>query len=243
MRKLPLGIVLAFILSAPLACANTVFTDYTFNLANYSISTFQTGGATINVTQTLTGGDPGSALEVVTTLPAPVGESYSGTSYFLNKTFLYNPSSQGSIKSIGVSVDQLLEFTGATPPVAVAFTPVIFQDGNYYVFHIGVAFAPGVYQTIADTGLQASDFDLVTNMINETVDPSMHPDFMSGLMELGFSSGLSSAFEDVTITKTAYYDNLSYNLVSATPEPRAAFLILVGVGMVLLFAKRRASLS
>jgi hypothetical protein len=242
MRKLPLAIVFAFLLSAPLACANTVFTDYTFNLANYSISTFQTGGATINISQTLTGGDPGSALEVFTTLPAPVGESYSGTSYFLNKTFIYNPSTQGSIQSIGVSVDQLLTFTGLSP-VAGAFTPVIVQGGNFYVFHIGVALTQGVYQTVADTGLLASDFDLVTNMINETVDPSMHPDFASGLMELGFSSGLSSAFANVTITKTAYYDNLSYDLVSETPEPRAAFLILIGVAMILLFASRRASLS
>lgn len=177
-----------------------------------------------------------------TTLPPPVGESYSGTSYFLNKTFVYNPSSQGSIQSIGVSVDVLLAFTGATP-VAVAFTPVIFQDGNYYVFHIGVPLTQGVYETIADSGLQASDFDLVTNMTDEAVNANMHPNFTSGLMELGFSSGLGSTGESVTVTKTAYFDNLLYNLVSATPEPRAAFLILLGVGMLVFFAKRRASLT
>lgn len=58
MRKLTLAIVVAFSLSASLARANTLFTDYTFNPVNYSISSFQTGGATIDISQALTGGKP-----------------------------------------------------------------------------------------------------------------------------------------------------------------------------------------
>jgi PEP-CTERM motif-containing protein len=226
-----LTLIAVFTLSAPFTRADTVFTDGTFNLADYSISTFQTGGATINITQTLTGGDPGSALQILTTLPSPVAESFSSVSYIVNNDFLYDPSSQGAVNGIGVSVDVYRLFTGQNPS-QVGFSPLIFQGGNYYVFHsIITPYTPGVYEPTSGT-LSSSQFDLVTNLSSGALNTSIHPDFDGGPLELGFTSGVSSSGISQTVTADARYDNLSFDLMTATPEPAAYALILVGLGAI-----------
>jgi|SRR5579884_1231313 len=219
------------------ACADTVFTDNTFNLADYSVSSFQSGGATISITQTATGGDPGSALSIFTSLPFPVAESYSGTSWFLNKGFVYDPASQGELQSINVSVDLFLLFTGQNPAL-VAFTPVIVQGGNYYSFHIPTTFTEGSYIAVAKDGLTAADFDLVTSMLDGSQNPAVHPDFSGGPLDFGFGSGLASSNVFKTVTRDARYDNLSFDLLSTTPEPKTAILVLVGLVMVALGVRR-----
>jgi hypothetical protein len=239
MKNLPVTIIAVLLLRGPLVYADTIFTDNTFNLGDYSISTFQTGGASIVISQTLTGGNPGSALEIFTTLPSPVAESFAGTSYVMNNNFVYDPSTQGTISSFGVSVDQSIAFTGAALSTG-AFTPVILQGGDYFVFHIALSFTPGVYETVSDTMLTANDFDLVTTMSDETVDATVHPDFSGGPLELGFSSGTGTSGLSQTITKDALYDNLSFDLVTATPEPAAGFLMLAGLaGLALIGNARR----
>lgn len=220
--------------------ADTVFTDGTFNLANYSISTYQTGGATINVTQTQTGGDPGAALDIYTSVPAGVGESLNSRTYVVNKTFLYNPSTSGAVKSVGVSADVYRLYTGETTSF-VGFSPVIYQDGNYYAYYtIVTSYAPGVYQQ-PSASLSPDQFDLITDVPTGAINGSIHPDLGSGgdPFQLGFSASLDSSFVSQAFTTDFRYDNLTFHLVTGTPEPSATAAIgLALVGLALGIKKR-----
>jgi hypothetical protein len=212
--------------------ANTVFSDGTFNLSNYSISTFQTGGATINVSQTLTGGDPGAALDISTSVPAGVGESLNSRSYIVNTTFLYNPSTSGAVSAVGVSADVYRLFTGDIPSL-VGFSPVIYQNGNYYAYYtISTSYAPGVYQNPSAT-LLPNQFDLITDPSSGAVDSSTHPNLDGDPFELGFSASLVSSGVSQAFTGDFKYDNLSFDVISnaptTVPEPSATTLISLGL--------------
>ncbi len=232
-------LIAALILSVPLMYADTVFTDDSFNLAEYSISTYQTSGVVVNISQTLTGGDPESALEDLIAVPIPV--EFASISYILNKTFLYNPSSQGTVDQLGVSVDVYRLFTGQNPSL-VGFSPLILQGGNYYVFHsIVTPYTPGVYQPTSGT-VSADQFDLVTDLSSGAVDTSMHPDFGGGPLEFGFTAGVNSSGILQPVTADLRYDNLSFDLMSATnsvPEPETYTLMLVGLGAMGFLSRLR----
>jgi len=211
--------------------ADTVFSDGTFNLNNYSISTYQTGGATIKATQVLTGGDPGAALDISTTVPAGVGESLNSRSYVVNKTFLYNPSASGEVSSVGVSADVYRLLTGAIPSL-VGFSPVIYQDGNYYAYYtIVTSYDPGVYQQPSAT-LLPDQFDLITSLPSGAINTSVHPDLGKDPFELGFAASLVSSGLSQAFTGDFKYDNLTFDLTTATPEPSAT--AGVGLGMIML---------
>lgn len=51
-------------------------------------------------------------LEIMTTIPSPVGQFFQSTSYALNNTFVYDPFTRGALQSISVSVDDDFVFTG-----------------------------------------------------------------------------------------------------------------------------------
>jgi hypothetical protein len=218
--------------------ADTVFSDGTFNLTDYSISTYQTGGATINVTQTLTGGDPGAALDISTSVPAGVGESLNSRSYIVNTTFLYNPSASGPVSSVGVSADVYRLFTGDIPSL-VGFSPVIYQDGNYYAYYtIVTSYAPGVYQQPAAT-LLPDQFNLITSLPTGAIDTSLHPNLGGDPFELGFSASLVSSNVPQSFTSDFKYDNLTFDLTTATPEPSATAGIGLGLIALALSIKKR----
>ena len=218
--------------------ADTVFSDGTFNLTNYSISTYQTGGATINVNQTSTGGDPGAALDISTSVPAEVGESLNSRSYVVNKTFLYNPSASGPVSGVGVSADVYRLLTGDIPSL-VGFSPVIHQDGDYYAYYtIGTSYAPGVYQHPSAT-LLPNQFDLITSLSTGAINTSLHPDLGKDPFELGFSASLVSSGVPQSFTGDFKYDNLTFDLTTATPEPSATAAIGLGFIALALAIKKR----
>jgi hypothetical protein len=223
-----------------------VFSDGTFNLTNYSISTYQTGGATIKVTQTLTGGDPGAALDISTSVPAGVGESLNSRSYVVNKTFLYNPSASGPVSSVGVSADVYRLLTGDIPSL-VGFSPVIYQAGNYYAYYtIVTPYAPGVYQQPSAT-LLPDQFDLTTSLSTGAIDTSLHPDLGEDPFELGFSASLVSSGVPQSFTGDFKFDNLTFDLTTATPEPSATAgiglgLIALALGIQKRIGRREANL-
>ncbi len=229
MRARFLGAIGFMLAGVGVVQADVVFTDGTFNTANYSISSYQPGGGTINVSQISTGGDPGSALDIATTIPSPLGNNFNSRTYVVNNTFLYNPSTEGNLRSVGVSVDINRLITGVTPSL-VGFSPVIFQDGNYYAYYtIATSYAPGVYQNASAT-LTDNQFSLITNLASGAVDATLHPNFDGDPMTFGFSASLVSSGVSNTITGDFRYDNLTFDLGTTTPEPRDGALL--GLGLV-----------
>src|SRR6267143_4649446 len=89
--------------------ADSTFSDHKFNLANYSVSIFKSNpGATITNQQTLTGGNPGAALQTLYSVPAD--PNFLSMVGFVNTAFAYDPSTQGAITSIDASI---IKFYGA----------------------------------------------------------------------------------------------------------------------------------
>jgi hypothetical protein len=115
----------------PGRAATVLFADGTFNTSNYSITIFQTGGATIDVSQALSGGNPGACLEITSIVPAAGSGGFFSSEYFLNPSFVYNPTSQGDIQSIDFAVDVYVQPSAGFRVAVLGGNAVIFQSGNY----------------------------------------------------------------------------------------------------------------
>jgi hypothetical protein len=201
--------------STSVLLADVTFTDTTFDLSNYSIMTFQSGGGVISVSQTLTGGDPGAAMQINTTVPAG---QFLALEYFLNPSFSYSPNVQGVISTIAFSQDVNFQ-SGIGVAVEAAFS-LISQGGNLYVDRIDVPAAAGVFVTASASGLQASDYDLVTNLDTFTQNPTAHPNFAGASMEFGFMGAWSNQATFPAYTEQEVLDNLSITVnTMAVPEP------------------------
>jgi hypothetical protein len=207
-----------------LQAGSITFTDTTFNPSNYSITTFQSAGETVNVSQTLTGGNPGAAMQINTTVPAG---STIALEYFLNSMFVYNPATQGAIGSINLSQDVNMQSGGGVQAESAAF--LISQGGNLYFLNIPVTANAGVWETASMSGTQASNWDLITNVSTLATNTAEHPNFSSGPLQFGFVTGWisSSSFDYSSIQLV---DNLSIT-VNAEPTPEPATLLLFGAGL------------
>jgi len=210
-----------------------LFTDTTFDVADYSAYVYQTGGAAINFSQTLTGGNPGSALEVTTEVPATGVEGFHSEEYFVNRQFNYDPETQGILSSIDFSLDRYFQATEGFPIVSIFSTILIVQDGNFYAHSVSLPVATGIFQTGTASGLQANDLYLITDFATLTTDVSKHPNFAGGPIQFGFVTGWFSSPHTPAVTIDARSDNLSISL-NAVPEAETYILMLAGfVGIAL----------
>jgi len=234
LMRIGLGAALAIATLTGPASADVLFTDGTFNLANYQASpTFTTDSSiTLTAAQCPSCGNPGSALQFTVTFAttepdlAALGEA--------NTTFAYDPLTQGAITGINASVDKNFIINTATTGSPNTFRPLILQDGTYYLGGIPgptLVAGPGGGQTgynlISQTALTAADFtsfDFSTGTFG-----SANPNFAGDPMLLGlgqiFSNGVAS---EVAMTQ---YDNLSLDVITtaAVPEPSSAALFGVAV--------------
>lgn len=191
------------------ASADIVFSDNTFDLSNYTINTYQTGGASISTSQTLTKGNPGAALQSVISEPFLLNLFYT-TQIVLNDSFIYDPGTQGAIQSIDASGDSFVNLQNA--PLSDRFgIAIILQNGNYYASVITSPPINGVWQSYSLPGLVASDFDLVIDPLRQITDPTSHPDFTSGVMQFGAAIVTYSA-TDTLPTWELRIDNLSFTV-------------------------------
>jgi hypothetical protein len=243
MKKLATLLAPAALLALALpAAAAPTFADSTFNLADYTITKSLQSGTGV-VSQSASGGNPGSALEIDYTVPAapPFTNTY-GNIYFLNNGFTYDPSVDGALSSIAWSMDKKTTILQPSNFVLVnGQSFLVLQGGNYYAAAVGLASTQGVYQTASLT-TSFSDFSLVTDMAAGTVNSALHPSFAAGLMEFGFRNGYGIGPQTAAQLQV-FEDNFSVTLtpaVAAVPEPQTFALLLPGLALLAWTRARRA---
>ena len=184
---MPGRLVLCFALAGAafpdVAVADVIFIDGTFNLSNYTNPfTIQSGPISDAISQCSACGDPGQALSAVFTLTTSGSASSNLDVGFLNTGFIYTPSSEGAIRSVGASVS---DSTSAIPGVSSydVFTPLIEQDGNF--FEASILGGPGgtAFVNLSAT-LAAQNFDQINTTTGATIAAS-HPDFTGDAMQFG----------------------------------------------------------
>ena len=225
---------LALFLATPCRAA-VLFSDSTFNLANYSQQLYNSDPTiTVGVTQNVATGNPAPSLEIRISTPAINFESQQG---LINNGFTFDPTTQGAISSIDFSLDK--NFTSNQDFSFNSVRALVEQGGNFYEATIPISTTQGVWTTGAAT-LLASNFALF-NFVTGVVDPSQNPSFSGGPLAFGFVNSFSVTSDvPVADSEDVFYDNLSLTLnvaQSAVPEP--ASLTLFGSGVAIALARRR----
>jgi hypothetical protein len=209
------------------ASADVVFTDSTFNLANYSESAPFSSGATGTFQQCASCGNPGSALQINVSAPSGAG---SFSLAFINNNFAYNPGTQGGITTVFASVDKNEGVNYAGTGFGNTFRPTIEQDGQFYVAAIpgpSLDTGPGGgstgYNTISQSGLTAANFQEYDFTSGSFVAGT--PNFAGDPMLFGLTQITSIVGAPVNATFFADYDNLVLRISTAVPEPSAVALL------------------
>jgi hypothetical protein len=247
LRLGPICVLIAVLwLSSAPAFADTVFTDGTFNPANYStVGPFSSNPSiTLTADQCASCGHPGNALQLIGTFAnGTAGHVDAG---FVNNTFSYDPLTQGAINSISASVDKDLSTSYAnnsSNPTLNTFRPMILQDGVYYLAAIiGPSIMSGTttgYNTLSNSDLAATDF-LEYNFATGTFGIG-NPNFDGDPMLFGLAQVFTSGGSTQTITIEADYDNLHLDI--STPEPSSLLLLACGMLGLVAISRRKASLD
>lgn len=212
------------------------FSDTDFDLTNYAVTTFQNSTATISITQTLTGGNPGSGLSVETLAPPASTSTFYSNSYFYRSSWAWNPSTDGVLNSVSWNLDVFVSAVPTLGSLSISGAIAIFQEGNIYVNYASVPAMPDIFQTASAHGLTEAAFSLVTNRTTGEYNSALHPNFSSPL-NFGFIAGsylLQGTPAEIVTFKA---DNL---VIQATPvpEPMGTFLFLAGLPLIFLKGQR-----
>jgi hypothetical protein len=224
-------------LALPSYGTTTTFTDNTFNLANYSESPLFKSNASASFTfdQCPTCGNPGQALQTISTLPNTGDFVAQG---FVNNTFSYNPATQGAISTIDASVDKNIITNippGGNPGAGNTFRPLIEQDGIFYLAAIsGPTFNGGTtgYLTLAQAGLVATDFTKFDFTTGTFV--AGNPNFAGDRLLFGLAQRTQSG--PANLIFEADYDNLNLKIHSV-PDNGSTMMFLLSSAAAVLVAR------
>lgn len=226
------AIVLLF---APIASAQTTFTDGTFPDGAWGVDVRYAGGSgSASGGHQFNGGDPTDYFQLtISTSAGPSGI----LAFVQNGSFTYTPSTQGAINSLAFSFS-----VESQAGIGTAFVNLALEQNSQ--IYLGPEYDTSSTSWIDfSDSLSASNFSLVTAAGNGefSLDTTSHPDFSaSGAAILfGFSSLFNSDPGGPSGSETAGVDN--YRVVLnpvAVPEP-TTIVFLVGGLAVLAVARRR----
>jgi PEP-CTERM motif len=226
----------ALVLAATPCRADVLFSDSTFNLANYTQQLYRSDPTvSVAAAQTLSNGNPAPSLEIRIAVPATTFfETQQG---FIGNAFTFDPAVQGAIQSIDFSLDK--NFTANQPFDFNSVRALIEQGGKFYEAIIPISTTPGVWTTGSATGLLATDFsafDFVTGML----DANQHPSFNGSPLAFGFANRFGQTSDVPTeASEDVLYDNLALNVNVGETVPEPGSVALLGSGLAILLARRR----
>ena len=246
---------LAGALTATSALADQTFTDTTFNTADYTLGSFADPSVTVNsYGQTATGGNPGSALQGLTSSTGVNAQGVLLTA--LNNGFVYDPTASGAITSLDASLDRFTNPTNGGEISLVgsySLRGLAQQDGQLYqaTFVFGPFNQPGgTWNLLSQTGILASNFSTLdaTNFAGSGVVGGLN--FAGDAITFGFAmrasgavdgNGAPSTFDQANDLRA---DNFSLTVNSgAVPEPASWALLIVGFSAVGGLARMRRRLA
>lgn len=208
------------------AAGEVTFSDGTFNLGDYNITTYSNlpPPDTVTLSQNTSGGNPGDFLAQNFSLTGAV-QGAEVVSALINKGWTYNPSMEGAISGINFSIDK---FTSTTF-TSEAGTLAALQDGKFYIFSVLGTVDVGAWETIAKEGITASSGWEVVNLTNGIISPGA-PNFTPNgdPLSFGFAIGATGTLSGVF---TAGADNV---FIGITPVPEPSGLITLGT-VIFLF--------
>ena len=180
---------------------------------------------TITVSQLANGGNPGNALG--TTANDSTNVEFSAKLGLLNKSWTYNPTTQGAIGSIFFSEDKFSNLQGI-PLTSSSIRMMIKQNGKTYVAGTQVPGATVDTWQGASATFSATDFEL-WSFTTGFVDSNEHPDFANGLMQFGVASSPSqSGTQGSPTIYTFNFDNTLIRLNVTTPLETVQTATIVG---------------
>lgn len=230
--------------SAPAAVVT--FSDSTFDQADYTHTAYSGGaGFTTSIGQEL---GPGLDPALVTRYEKTGPTSPSARFQSLNHTFVYDPSADGAITSIGVASDQLITLfhDGRSVNLAngTASARVLAeQDGKLYLalrtVFTGLPF--NSWYHVAATGFAADDFTLFDPANPFAPRTLKGLDFAGGAITFGFEIGhfgvLTNGGPSTGLVQSKMaIDNFQLTLntqdpVGAIPEPATWLMMIGGFGL------------
>jgi hypothetical protein len=229
-------LVLALAAGAGAGRAAVVVSDSTMNPSSYDTQTFVQGGSiTISATNS---GNPGPALLQVFSVPSPPASTDHTYTYLIYNAYVYDPSVQGAVASIGFSIDKSVVLNPSSVAWGNGQGFLLEQGGRLYESDVGLAAVPGSFQQAVTSGLSPADFYLLVNPATHQADANSHPDFTAGPMRFGFYNGAGVPQGTPDLQIQYVFDNFKVS-VSAVPEPASAWMWMGALAAVAL--RRRAA--
>lgn len=224
----------------PAVAGTTVFSDSTFNNADYTLGAFKDAAVTVNsYGQTLSGGNPGAGIQGTV---SSIGLNPKGVLFTaLNNGFVYDPTVSGAVTALDFSLDRFANPTnGGTPTTVGSYSLRLLaqQDGTLY--QATFVFGPfgalgGTWHGLTQNGISASDFSTLdaTNFTGSGVFGGLN--FSGHAITFGFAMRGGGTPSLLDQTNDLRADNFRLAVKSASggvPEPASWAMMIFGLGAV-----------
>lgn len=210
--------------------AETIFTDGTFDPADWSLTLYQQGsGGTVSTSQEVSGGNPDHYRRIVNTVNSGVPHS-SVLAFHRRHAAVYAPQTQGAIGSIDYSEDWIL-VTGFGD--GQRGWPALEQAGQVY---LGSSFLTPAFVWTNEmlTHLSAEAFSMLDASSPTMLDTNRHPDFSTNgpPITFGFARANSTASAGTGYTITGGIDNWMVTVRPPAAQPLLKIVSLTQDGLL-----------